>query len=64
MPSLWVKDYFKHHLVEASEEYINSTNRKGSSTRTNLVKTVCERIREAAKNQQDADPLPADLDKV
>ncbi len=64
MPRLWVKEYFKHHLIESCEAYLQSNNKKGSSARTDLITTVTESIRDAAGEADDAGNLPADLSKV
>lgn len=64
MPRNWVKDYFKHILIESSDEYLHSSNKGGSKARTALSETVAESIREAAREQNEEAQLPNPLEKV
>jgi hypothetical protein len=64
MPRIWVKEYFKHHLIESCEEYVHSHNKKGSSARTDVINSVVERITTAASEMNDIANLPDNLSKV
>jgi hypothetical protein len=64
MPKSWVKDYFKHILVDSAEEYLRSSNKGGTKARTTLSEVVAERIREAVRAENDEELLPNPLEKV
>jgi hypothetical protein len=64
MPQVWVKEYFKHHLVDAAEGYTKSNDRGKEPERTKLIQQVAESIRETARDENEEGTLPIDLPKV
>jgi hypothetical protein len=62
MPKAWVKDYFKHILVDAAEAWILAKIRGSGTTRDDIVKITTEQI-QAAANEKNEELRP-DLAKV
>ena len=62
MVNKWVLPVFKDILIDASEEYLNSTDKSKDKTRTAMINRVAGDIRMAIEGTQDS--LPDDLEKV
>ena len=62
MPHYWVKDYFKHILIDASEEWMQGKSKDAINTRSDVVKAVSEQIQTAITERND--PVPDTLEKV
>ena len=62
MPRYWVKDYFKHILIDASEEWMQGKSKGAITTRSEVVKAVSEQIQMAITERND--PVPDELEKV
>jgi hypothetical protein len=58
----WVLPSFKHILVDASAEFLRTTDKKKGKQRTAFIDRVTEEIRQAVADTND--PLPIDLTKV
>ena len=62
MPRCWVKDYFKHCLVDAAEQWLDAKSKGNGDTRTDITKAVADEI-EATINEQN-EAVPPNLQKV
>jgi hypothetical protein len=62
MPHYWVKDYFKHILINASEEWMQGKSKDAVAMRLDVVKAVSEQIQTAVTERND--PVPEELEKV
>jgi hypothetical protein len=62
MGRTWVLPAFKHILIEASQEFMDATDKAKGKPRTALVNRVADEIRHAV-NGTDA-TLPDELEKV
>lgn len=56
MPKYWVKDYFKHLLVESADTWYHATGRGTGTKRSDVVETVTEHIATALKDRNEAVP--------
>jgi len=62
MGKAWVLPSFKQILINASDEFVRSTDKGKNKARTALINRVAEEIREVV--QDTTDKLPDDLEKV
>ena len=62
MPRSWVKDHFKHILVESAEDWMKGKSKGAMSTRSNIIKAVFEQIEMAMTDRNE--PVPPKLEKV
>ena len=62
MPRCWVKDYFKHCLVDAAERWLDAKTKGNGDTRMDIAKAVADEI-EATINERN-EAVPPDLQKV
>ena len=62
MGKAWVLPSFKQILINASDEFVRSTDKGKNKARTALINRVTEEIREVV--QDTTDKLPDDLEKV
>ena len=53
MPKAWVKDYFKHILVDAAESWILAKHKASGTNREEVVKTVTDEIEAAMQEKND-----------
>jgi hypothetical protein len=62
MGKTWVLPSFKNILIDASQEFLNSTDKGKDKARTALVMRIAGEVREAVATS--GDPLPEELEKV
>jgi hypothetical protein len=62
MPRSWVKDYFKHILVDSAEDWMKGKSRGATSTRSDIIRAVSEQIEAAITDRNE--PVPSELEKV
>ena len=62
MPQSWVKDYFKHILVDSAEDWMKGKSRGATSTRSDIIRAVSEQIEAAITDRNE--PVPSELEKV
>ena len=62
MGKAWVLPSFKQILINASDEFVRSTDKGKNKARTAIINRVAEEIREVV--QDTTDKLPDDLEKV
>lgn len=62
MPHYWVKEYFKHILIDASEEWMQGKSKGAINMCLDVVKAVSEQIQMAITERND--PVPDELEKV
>ena len=62
MGKAWVLPSFKQILINASDEFVRSTDKGKNKARTALINRVAEEICEVV--QDTTDKLPDDLEKV
>ena len=62
MPRSWVKDYFKHILVDSAEDWMKGKNKGATSTRSDIIRAVSEQIEAAITDRNE--PVPSELEKV
>ena len=62
MGKAWVLPSFKQILINASDEFVRSTDKGKNKARTALINRVAQEIREVV--QDTTDKLPDDLEKV
>ena len=62
MPRSWVKDYFKHILVDSAEDWMKGKSRGATSTRSDIIRAVSEQIEAAITDRNE--PVPPELEKV
>lgn len=62
MPRSWVKDHFKHILVESAEDWMKGKSKGATSTRSDIIKAVFEQIETAMTDRNE--PVPPELEKV
>jgi len=60
--SRWVHASFKHILLDACDEWLNSTNRGNDKTWSTLITQVSKEITDIAQAKEES--LPSDLEKV
>jgi len=60
--SRWVHPSFRQTLMDACDEYLQSTDRGNDKTRSKLITRVAKDITDIAKEKNEA--LPDDLEKV
>jgi len=58
----WVLPSFKNVLIDASQEFLDSTDKGKDKARTALITRIAGKIRQAVV--QTGDPLPEELEKV
>lgn len=62
MPWSWVKDYFKHILVDSAEDWMKGKSKGATSTRSDIIRAVSEQIEAAITDRNE--PVPSELEKV
>ena len=62
MPRSWVKDYFKHILVDSAEDWMKGKSKGAMSTRSDIIRAVSEQIEAAITDRNE--PVPSELEKV
>jgi hypothetical protein len=62
MPRSWVKDYFKHILVDSAEDWMKGKSKGATSTRSDIIRAVSEQIGTAITDRNE--PVPPELEKV
>ena len=62
MPQSWVKDYFKHILVDSAEDWMKGKSKGATSTRSDIIRGVSEQIETAITDRNE--PVPPELEKV
>ena len=62
MPRSWVKDYFKHILVDSAEDWMKGKSKGATSTRSDIIRAVSEQIEAAITDRNE--PVPSELEKV
>ena len=62
MPQSWVKDYFKHILVDSAEDWMKGKSKGATSTRSDIIGAVSEQIEAAITDRNE--PVPPELEKV
>lgn len=62
MPRSWVKDYFKHILVDSAEDWMKGKSKGATSTRSDIIRAVSEQIEAAITDRNE--PVPPELEKV
>ena len=62
MPRSWVKDYFKHILVDSAEDWMKGKSRGATSTHSDIIRAVSEQIEAAITDRNE--PVPSELEKV
>jgi len=60
----WVKDYFKHILIESCKEYLCSSNKGKDKIRMKLSETVAEQIHEAVREHGEQGDVREGLEQV
>ena len=62
MPRSWVKDYFKHILVDSAEDWMKGKSKGATSTRSDIIRAVSKQIEAAITDRNE--PVPPELEKV
>ena len=62
MPWSWVKDYFKHILVDSAEDWMKGKSKGATSTRSDIIRAVSEQIETAITDRNE--PVLPKLEKV
>ena len=62
MPRSWVKDYFKHILVDSAEDWMKGKSKGVTSTCSDIIRAVSKQIEAVIMDRNE--PVPSELEKV